>query len=105
MPIQPVSPRPIGRHRRGAAAVCHWQWVLTAVAVALAVAPCLPTALGLLPGAQRDALVALYGATGGSGWTAAGSANWLTGDPCTNGWAGVICSGATTVVCVLPSEF
>jgi hypothetical protein len=49
-----------------------------------------------VPQAQRDALIALYNATNGPGWT--NSSNWLVGDPCDNGWLGIGCGlGDTTV--------
>ena len=43
--------------------------------------------------AERDALVALYDATGGSGWHHNGG--WLDGDPCS--WYGVTCDGSGSV--------
>ena len=36
-----------------------------------------------------QALVDLYRSTNGTGW--ADNTNWLDGEPCTNGWAGVYC--------------
>ena len=73
--------------------------VFIVVAVTALVAPgWLPSVLGVLPTNQRDALVSLYSATGGAGWTT--STNWLTGDPCTNNWVGVLCSGTTSLACV-----
>lgn len=70
--------------------------VFIVVAVTALVAPgWLPSALGVLPTNQRDALVSLYSATGGASWTT--STNWLTGDPCTNNWVGVLCSGTTSL--------
>lgn len=40
---------------------------------------------------QAIALSALYSATDGdTGWT---STNWMAGEPCTNSWRGVDCSG------------
>lgn len=45
----------------------------------------------------REVLVALYTETHGAEWngqysmTHAGNTNWLTGDPCTNQWAGLKC--------------
>ncbi len=49
-------------------------------------------ALGALPAPQTSALVDVYNALSGPGWSS--STNWLTGDPCTAGsvWAGVTCS-------------
>jgi len=44
---------------------------------------------GGIPPLQRDALVALYNSTNGASWTS--SANWLSGDPCTQDWYGITC--------------
>ncbi|MCL7413678.1 MAG: hypothetical protein M8353_08700 [ANME-2 cluster archaeon] len=44
-----------------------------------------------VPPEERAALVALYNAAGGSGWTS--STNWNNGDPCLNNWYGIVCSG------------
>jgi hypothetical protein len=46
---------------------------------------------------QRAALVELYIATNGSGWSGVtGWQNYGTGsDPCDNSWAGVTCSGSS----------
>lgn len=41
--------------------------------------------------AEIAALEALYDATDGANWTT--NTNWKTGDPCTNNWHGVTCSG------------
>jgi Leucine-rich repeat (LRR) protein len=38
---------------------------------------------------EKNALEAVYNSTNGPGWRS--SANWLTGDPCTNDWYGVTC--------------
>ena len=51
------------------------------------------TVQGDIPLAQRNALVDIYTATNGPGWTV--STNWLSGDPCTASWALVSCTGAT----------
>ena len=41
----------------------------------------------------------LYLATNGPGWVS--NANWLSGDPCSNSWAGISCpSGLITKMCV-----
>jgi hypothetical protein len=50
--------------------------------------------------AQRAALIDLYLATNGSGWTdKAGWQNYTSGsDPCDNIWSGVSCSGTVGAV-------
>ena len=40
---------------------------------------------------QIDALTYLYTTTNGPSWFRDG--NWLIGDPCSNNWEGVVCSG------------
>ena len=48
---------------------------------------------------QVSALMDLYLATNGPGWLS--NANWLSGDPCSNSWAGISCpSGLITKMCV-----
>jgi len=42
-----------------------------------------------VPVQEREALLALYNATGGPDWS--NRTNWLSGDPCANGWHGVSC--------------
>ncbi|HVR51294.1 MAG TPA: hypothetical protein VMS38_16265 [Pseudorhodoferax sp.] len=54
------------------------------------------TADAALPPAQRAALVDLYNASNGPGWT--NSSNWLVGDPCNDGWFGIGCGGGGTTV-------
>ena len=49
-------------------------------------------ALADVPSAERDTLVDLYNSTSGSRWLR--QYNWLSGDPCTNSWQGVICGSA-----------
>ncbi len=49
-----------------------------------------------VPTAERDALVALYNATNGPGWT--NNTNWLNGDPCENNWFGIGCDSTNTAV-------
>lgn len=65
-----------------------------AVLVLLLVALCVPQTRGALPASQVAALVDLYTSTSGSAWTT--STNWLSGDPCTNAWWGVGCTGTTS---------
>ena len=36
-------------------------------------------------------LAELYSSTGGAGWTGGLNAHWLQGEPCVDGWFGVIC--------------
>ncbi len=92
LPMRRVSPSQQGEALRTVRSPA----VFIVVAVTALVAPgWLPSALGVLPTNQRDALVSLYSATGGASWTT--STNWLTGDPCTNNWVGVLCSGTTSL--------
>jgi len=64
-----------------------------------------------VPQSQRDALVALYEATQGAGWT--DNSNWLNGDPCNDQWYGTICAndnlvelrlGGNNLVGTIPTE-
>ncbi|HEV7783980.1 MAG TPA: Two component regulator three Y domain protein, partial [Thermoanaerobaculia bacterium] len=66
--------------------------VLLVLASLLAAVPC----RAAVPAAQRTALIALYNATGGPGWTT--HAGWLgkAGTECS--WAGVTCDSAATTV-------
>src|SRR6218665_443203 len=67
------------------------------VGVALGLASLATTVQAALPPTQHQDLVDLYNASNGPAWT--NNSNWLTGDPCTNGWFGVACDlGETTVV-------
>jgi hypothetical protein len=50
----------------------------------------LALAVGLVPAAERNALVDLYHATGGTKWKKAST--WLQGDPCLNHWFGIFCN-------------
>ncbi|PRP78035.1 hypothetical protein PROFUN_13765, partial [Planoprotostelium fungivorum] len=47
---------------------------------------------------QRTDLVNLYNSAGGSSWQNGGNANWLNGDPCSNSWAGITCSGGVVTI-------
>ncbi len=49
-----------------------------------------------VPTHERDALVALYNSTDGANWV--DNTNWLSGDPCSPLWAGVICTENDTTV-------
>ena len=55
-----------------------------------------------LSASERDALVALYNAVGGNGWT--NNTGWLVGDPCS--WHGVTCNvnGSVTQLCAAPKN-
>ncbi|HSS79374.1 MAG TPA: pre-peptidase C-terminal domain-containing protein [Thermoanaerobaculia bacterium] len=66
--------------------------VLLTLASLLAAVPC----RAKVPAAQRSALIAIYNATGGPGWTT--HAGWLgaAGTECS--WAGVTCDSASTTV-------
>jgi len=60
------------------------------------------SASALIPASERQALVELYDATGGSHWK--NSSGWLTGDPCADSWYGIFCNSARThVVEVFPN--
>lgn len=54
------------------------------------------TTHAIVPQAERDALVALYDSTDGTNWT--NNSNWLVGDPCDDGWFGVICGSNTITI-------
>ena len=45
---------------------------------------------------ERDALIALYNSTNGSGWN--DNTNWGVGDPCNDGWYGVTCNSDGHIV-------
>jgi Leucine-rich repeat (LRR) protein len=66
--------------------------VLLVLASLIAAVPC----RAMVPATQRTALIALYNATGGPGWT--NRTGWLgkAGTECT--WAGVTCDSAATTV-------
>lgn len=53
-------------------------------------------AYAAVPPTQRNALVDLYNASNGPGWT--DSSGWLVGDPCDDGWFGISCDGGGTTV-------
>jgi hypothetical protein len=46
----------------------------------------------VLPVSQKQALVALYGTTNGSGWAPLCAWIDLASDPCMDGWVGVHCT-------------
>ena len=48
-----------------------------------------------VPTETSSALSLFYVATGGSSWTT--KTNWMNGDPCSNSWFGVTCSGSNVV--------
>ncbi len=58
-----------------------------------------PGVWGAVSTAELSSLVDLFNTAGagGSSWTAGAKANWQVGDPCTAPWAGVGCTGGTTV--------
>lgn len=62
-----------------------------AVLSALALCAAASSAHAALAPAELSTLQALYASTGGPGWT--NQNNWLSGDPCTDGWFGVVCTG------------
>lgn len=52
--------------------------------------------LGDVSAPQRNALVAFYEAANGDEWK--DNTNWLSGDPCSNSWFGLLCNAANTQV-------
>ena len=65
-------------------------WLRLAIVLALST-----TAVCVLPLSQKNALIGLYNATGGSYWSS--SSFWLSApDPCT--WEGVQCDGTSANV-------
>ena len=65
-----------------------------------------------VPAADITALENLYNSLNGGDWTS--SANWLTGDPCSDAWHGITCTGSVienidlasnNVFGIIPSSF
>ena len=82
------------RHGRGRTATSNVLSVLVLVFVRPATA--------LVPASERQALVELFDATGGTDWK--NRSGWLTGDPCADSWYGIFCNSARThVVEVFPN--
>jgi hypothetical protein len=83
----------------------HWQppgaplgvWTALRLLPLLLLATLALEAVADVSPADRDALVDLYTATNGTGWTL--STNWLSGDPCnaTAPWYSIGCSGTTAI--------
>jgi hypothetical protein len=82
-----LCPKPGPKSDHTASGHRHCQWLVPMpVAVQAAVSA-----------GERQALVDLYTATGGSSWTT--KTGWTVGDPCTGGpWYGVECNAANTAV-------
>ena len=74
---------------RDAIARVAWTVVIVSAASAAVVAN------AVLTSSEKAALVALYQATGGSGWTHQTGWSTPTSDPCTSSWYGVTCSGSS----------
>ncbi|MET4575698.1 IPTL-CTERM sorting domain-containing protein [Ottowia thiooxydans] len=68
----------------------RFRWLIAAMA-AWSLATVTIPASAAVPPAERAVLEEIYNSTGGASWS--NNANWLTGDPCEDAWAGVICIG------------
>ena len=81
--------------------VCCWRQTVRFIAAAfvtvLALLTCQP-ATATLVGAEQSILTGFYTALGGASWT--NNTGWNPGstDPCTGGWAGVLCDASSTHV-------
>jgi len=69
----------------------RWRGLVATFLFAGVLSPCVP-ASAAVPAAERQTLVNLYNSTNGANWVS--NDNWLTGDPCDNGWYGIGCDDA-----------